>query len=69
MKDEVSVNSLLPKPESGLTSNGESVEEPLEIASRAYQLEMFQQSLQQNIIVAVCYHVCTCICSEADRFL
>lgn len=66
MKEELSVTNVSSQPEDDTTSNEASAEEPLEIASRAYQMEMLQQSLKQNIIVAVCYQFYTCIYLKAD---
>ncbi len=38
----------------GSSDSAEEEEEPSRIAARAYQLEMLEASLKQNIIVAVC---------------
>lgn len=49
-----------PSAQDGLSSGiqaaspGEDGEQAVVMASRAYQLEMLEQSLKQNVIVAVC---------------
>lgn len=49
----VSETSSSPDSEDGEQHSSAESEQPAKMASRAYQLEMFEESLKQNIIVTV----------------
>ena len=59
VRTEVTEEALSPLPQSPVCDNAPSAEfkpgesEPRAMAARAYQLEMFQRSLERNVSVAV----------------
>ncbi len=69
-RESVSANAATTNQESisdgNAGDNDEDADQSLDIASRAYQLEMLQQSLQQNVIVAVRAEIHTTLMLKTD---
>jgi hypothetical protein len=57
IKETISIIGRDGKPKDSLVEPQPGPTTPTAMTSRAYQLEMYEQSLRRNVIVAVCHQI------------